>query len=32
MLDADQQAYFHRPGAPLDILGVEELSADRSAF
>jgi len=28
----DQQAYFHRPGAPLDILGVEELSADRSAF
>ena len=32
MLDADQQAYFHRAGAPRDILGVEELSADRKAF
>jgi hypothetical protein len=32
MLDADQQAYFHRAGAPMDILGVEELSADRTAF
>jgi hypothetical protein len=32
MLDADQQAYFHRAGAPLDILGVEELAAERAAF
>jgi len=32
MLDADQQAYFHRAGAPLDILGVEELAADRAGF
>ena len=32
MLDADQQAYFFRPGAPQDILGVEELAADRKAF
>jgi hypothetical protein len=32
MLDADQQAYFHRAGAPLDILGVEELAATRVAF
>lgn len=32
MLDADQQAYFHRTGAPEDILGVEELAADRAAF
>jgi hypothetical protein len=32
MLDADQQAYFHKPGAPMDILGVEELAADRAAF
>jgi hypothetical protein len=32
MLDADQQAYFHRAGAPKDILGVDELAADRAAF
>jgi hypothetical protein len=32
MLDADQQAYFHRAGAPQDLLGVEELAADRSTF
>ncbi len=32
MLDPDQQAYFYRSGAPLDILGVEELSADRASF
>jgi hypothetical protein len=32
MFDADQQAYFHRAGAPREILGVEELALDRSTF
>jgi transglutaminase-like putative cysteine protease len=32
MFDADQQAYFHQADAPRDILGVEELAADRQAF
>jgi len=32
MLDADQQAYFHKRGAPTEIFGVEELAADRANF
>ena len=32
MLDADQQAYFSKRGAPLEIFGVEELAADRANF
>lgn len=32
MLDADQQAYFHRANDPRDLLGVEELSADAANF
>ena len=32
MLDADQQAYFHKRDAPLEIHGVEELAADRANF
>jgi hypothetical protein len=32
LLDADFAAYFHKPGAPREILGVEELSKDRDAF
>ena len=32
MLDADFAAYFHQPGNPRAILGVEELGKDRAAF
>lgn len=32
MLDADQQVYFHRSGESREVLGLEELSRDRSAF
>lgn len=32
LLDADFAAYFHKPGDPRAVLGVEELSASRDAF
>ncbi len=32
LLDADFAAYFHKPGDPRAILGVEELAKDRAAF